>query len=61
VRASSPSNSPVSKSFLNVALPILLLNWCMDLFRPMQGGGKVGRWAFGKSKAKMLTRKHGRG
>ncbi len=48
-------------SFLLSILPFLLLIgvWIFFMNR-MQGGGKGGAMGFGKSKAKMLTEKHGR-
>ena len=49
------------QSFLITLFPILLLIgvWIFFMNR-MQGGGKGGAMGFGKSKAKMLTEKHGR-
>jgi cell division protease FtsH len=49
------------QSFLVTLLPFLLLIgvWVFFMNR-MQGGGKGGAMGFGKSKAKMLTEKHGR-
>jgi cell division protease FtsH len=49
------------QSFLMTLLPFLLLIgvWVYFMNR-MQGGGKGGAMGFGKSKAKMLTEKHGR-
>ncbi len=49
------------QSFLITLLPFLLLIgvWVFFMNR-MQGGGKGGAMGFGKSKAKMLTEKHGR-
>ncbi|MBI6628609.1 ATP-dependent zinc metalloprotease FtsH [Pontibaca salina] len=49
------------QSFLITLLPFLLLIgvWIYFMNR-MQGGGKGGAMGFGKSKAKMLTEKHGR-
>ncbi|SHE87703.1 membrane protease FtsH catalytic subunit [Ruegeria intermedia] len=49
------------QSFLITLLPFLLLIgvWVYFMNR-MQGGGKGGAMGFGKSKAKMLTEKHGR-
>ena len=49
------------QSFLLSLLPFLLLIgvWVYFMNR-MQGGGKGGAMGFGKSKAKMLTEKHGR-
>jgi cell division protease FtsH len=49
------------QSFLLTLLPFLLLIgvWVYFMNR-MQGGGKGGAMGFGKSKAKMLTEKHGR-
>ncbi|UTS79492.1 ATP-dependent zinc metalloprotease FtsH [Phaeobacter piscinae] len=49
------------QSFLMTLLPFLLLIgvWIYFMNR-MQGGGKGGAMGFGKSKAKMLTEKHGR-
>ena len=48
-------------AFLLTILPVLLLIgvWIFFMNR-MQGGGKGGAMGFGKSKAKMLTEKHGR-
>jgi cell division protease FtsH len=49
------------QAFLMTILPFLLLIgvWIYFMNR-MQGGGKGGAMGFGKSKAKMLTEKHGR-
>ncbi|AXI45699.1 cell division protein FtsH [Sulfitobacter sp. SK012] len=49
------------QAFLMTIFPILLLIgvWIFFMNR-MQGGGKGGAMGFGKSKAKMLTEKHGR-
>ncbi|MAM25627.1 MAG: cell division protein FtsH [Rhodobacteraceae bacterium] len=49
------------QTFLMSLLPVLLLIgvWIYFMNR-MQGGGKGGAMGFGKSKAKMLTEKHGR-
>ena len=49
------------QAFLMTILPFLLLIgvWVYFMNR-MQGGGKGGAMGFGKSKAKMLTEKHGR-
>jgi len=49
------------QTFLMSLLPFLLLIgvWVYFMNR-MQGGGKGGAMGFGKSKAKMLTEKHGR-
>ena len=49
------------QAFLISLLPFLLLIgvWVYFMNR-MQGGGKGGAMGFGKSKAKMLTEKHGR-
>ena len=49
------------QSFIITLLPFLLLIgvWVYFMNR-MQGGGKGGAMGFGKSKAKMLTEKHGR-
>ena len=49
------------QAFLISLLPFLLLVgvWIYFMNR-MQGGGKGGAMGFGKSKAKMLTEKHGR-
>ncbi len=58
--ASSQEQSVLS-SFLISLLPFLLLIgvWIYFMNR-MQGGGKGGAMGFGKSKAKLLTEKHGR-
>ncbi|MEQ6248648.1 ATP-dependent zinc metalloprotease FtsH [Sulfitobacter sp. HNIBRBA3233] len=60
VRAESQQESGL-QTFLVSLLPILLLIgvWIYFMNR-MQGGGKGGAMGFGKSKAKMLTEKHGR-
>jgi len=59
-RAESQQESGL-QTFLVSLLPILLLIgvWIYFMNR-MQGGGKGGAMGFGKSKAKMLTEKHGR-
>ncbi|WP_027259878.1 ATP-dependent zinc metalloprotease FtsH [Leisingera aquimarina] len=49
------------QSFLITLLPfILLIGVWIYFMNRMQGGGKGGAMGFGKSKAKMLTEKHGR-
>ena len=60
VRAEKQQQSGL-QSFLVTLLPFLLLIgvWVYFMNR-MQGGGKGGAMGFGKSKAKMLTEKHGR-
>ncbi|MCF7697767.1 ATP-dependent zinc metalloprotease FtsH [Loktanella sp. M215] len=60
VTAKSQEQSPLS-SFLIGLLPFVLLIgvWVFFMNR-MQGGGKGGAMGFGKSKAKLLTEKHGR-
>ena len=60
VRAEQQAQSGF-QTFLVSLLPILLLIgvWIYFMNR-MQGGGKGGAMGFGKSKAKMLTEKHGR-
>jgi cell division protease FtsH len=59
VRAEKQQQSTF-QSFLITLLPFLLLIgvWVYFMNR-MQGGGKGGAMGFGKSKAKMLTEKHG--
>ncbi|RFP90137.1 ATP-dependent metallopeptidase FtsH/Yme1/Tma family protein [Rhodobacteraceae bacterium 63075] len=56
-----PQETSGFQSFLLSLLPFLLLIgvWIYFMNR-MQGGGKGGAMGFGKSKAKMLTEKHGR-
>ena len=56
-----PQQQSGFQTFLMSLLPILLLIgvWIYFMNR-MQGGGKGGAMGFGKSKAKMLTEKHGR-
>ena len=60
VKAESQQQSGF-QSFIISLLPFLLLIgvWIYFMNR-MQGGGKGGAMGFGKSKAKMLTEKHGR-
>ncbi|MBL3702455.1 ATP-dependent zinc metalloprotease FtsH [Sulfitobacter sp. BDSS02] len=60
IRAEKQQQS-LFQSFLITLLPFLLLIgvWVYFMNR-MQGGGKGGAMGFGKSKAKMLTEKHGR-
>jgi len=60
VRAEKQAQSSF-QAFLITLLPFLLLIgvWVYFMNR-MQGGGKGGAMGFGKSKAKMLTEKHGR-
>ena len=57
----TPQEQSGFSTFLMSLLPILLLIgvWIYFMNR-MQGGGKGGAMGFGKSKAKMLTEKHGR-
>mgnify|MGYP003626082775 CR=1 FL=1 len=56
-----PQEQSGFQTFLMSLLPIVLLIgvWIYFMNR-MQGGGKGGAMGFGKSKAKMLTEKHGR-
>ncbi|MCX7561131.1 ATP-dependent zinc metalloprotease FtsH [Sulfitobacter sp. F26204] len=56
-----PQQQSGFQTFLMSLLPIVLLIgvWIYFMNR-MQGGGKGGAMGFGKSKAKMLTEKHGR-
>ncbi|MEM6303173.1 MAG: ATP-dependent zinc metalloprotease FtsH [Pseudomonadota bacterium] len=56
-----PQEQSGFSTFIMSLLPILLLIgvWIYFMNR-MQGGGKGGAMGFGKSKAKMLTEKHGR-
>ena len=60
VRA-EPQQQSGFQAFLMTILPVLLLIgvWIFFMNR-MQGGGKGGAMGFGKSKAKLLTEKHGR-
>ena len=60
IRAEAQETSGL-QSFLLSMLPFLLLIgvWIFFMNR-MQGGGKGGAMGFGKSKAKLLTEKHGR-
>ncbi|MBM1631241.1 ATP-dependent zinc metalloprotease FtsH [Sulfitobacter mediterraneus] len=57
----TPQEQSGFQTFLMSLLPIVLLIgvWIYFMNR-MQGGGKGGAMGFGKSKAKMLTEKHGR-
>ncbi|MFK7745350.1 MAG: ATP-dependent zinc metalloprotease FtsH [Roseobacter sp.] len=57
----TPQQQSGFQTFLVSLLPIVLLIgvWIYFMNR-MQGGGKGGAMGFGKSKAKMLTEKHGR-
>ncbi|MDF1726625.1 MAG: ATP-dependent zinc metalloprotease FtsH [Sulfitobacter sp.] len=57
----TPQQQSGFQTFLMSLLPIILLIgvWIYFMNR-MQGGGKGGAMGFGKSKAKMLTEKHGR-
>jgi cell division protease FtsH len=57
----TPQQQSGFQTFLMSLLPIVLLIgvWIYFMNR-MQGGGKGGAMGFGKSKAKMLTEKHGR-
>ncbi|MEL7262105.1 MAG: ATP-dependent metallopeptidase FtsH/Yme1/Tma family protein, partial [Pseudomonadota bacterium] len=56
-----PQQQSGFQTFIISLLPFLLLIgvWVYFMNR-MQGGGKGGAMGFGKSKAKMLTEKHGR-
>ncbi len=56
-----PQQESMLQAFLVTLLPFLLLIgvWVYFMNR-MQGGGKGGAMGFGKSKAKLLTEKHGR-
>ncbi|WP_420005419.1 ATP-dependent zinc metalloprotease FtsH [Arenibacterium sp. LLYu02] len=60
VRAEKQEQSSF-QSFLLAILPfVLLIGVWIYFMNRMQGGGKGGAMGFGKSKAKMLTEKHGR-
>ena len=60
VRAEKQQQSTF-QSFLITLLPfVLLIGVWIYFMNRMQGGGKGGAMGFGKSKAKMLTEKHGR-
>ncbi len=60
VRAEKQQTSGL-QSFLITLLPfVLLIGVWVYFMNRMQGGGKGGAMGFGKSKAKMLTEKHGR-
>ena len=60
IRAEKQQQS-LFQSFLITLLPfVLLIGVWVYFMNRMQGGGKGGAMGFGKSKAKMLTEKHGR-
>lgn len=60
VEAIPPDNSiPLSSILFNMLPILLLIGFWFFIFRQMQGGGGKAM-GFGKSKAKLLTEKHGR-
>lgn len=52
--------SPLLRYFLNALPVIIMIGAWLFVMRQMQGGGGRGAMGFGKSRAKMLTEKHGR-
>ncbi|WP_425041010.1 ATP-dependent zinc metalloprotease FtsH [Primorskyibacter sp. S187A] len=60
VRAEPQQQSGFSAFILSLLPFLLLIGVWIYFMNRMQGGGKGGAMGFGKSKAKMLTEKHGR-
>ena len=60
VVAKAQQQSGFSSFLLTIAPVILLIGVWIYMMNRMQGGGKGGAMGFGKSKAKLLTEKHGR-
>jgi len=60
VVAKAQEQSGFSSFLLTIAPVILLIGVWIYMMNRMQGGGKGGAMGFGKSKAKLLTEKHGR-
>ncbi|MCF3595626.1 ATP-dependent zinc metalloprotease FtsH [Rhodobacteraceae bacterium LMO-12] len=60
VRAESQEQSGFQTFILSLLPFLLLIGVWIYFMNRMQGGGKGGAMGFGKSKAKMLTEKHGR-
>ena len=60
VRVEQQQQSGFQTFLLNLLPFLLLIGVWVYFMNRMQGGGKGGAMGFGKSKAKMLTEKHGR-
>ena len=60
VKAESQEQSGLQTFILSLLPFLLLIGVWIYFMNRMQGGGKGGAMGFGKSKAKMLTEKHGR-
>ena len=60
VEASSQETSVFQAFLLSIAPFLLLIGVWIYFMNRMQGGGKGGAMGFGKSRAKLLTEKHGR-
>ena len=56
----SNDGSSLGAIFINLIPVLLILGLFLFMMRQMQGGGRGGAMSFGKSKARLLTEKHGR-
>jgi len=56
----SNEGSSLGAIFINLIPVLLILGLFLFMMRQMQGGGRGGAMSFGKSKARLLTEKHGR-
>ena len=54
------SGSTLGAIFINLIPVLLILGLFLFMMRQMQGGGRGGAMRFGKSRARLLTAKHGR-
>ena len=61
ITARAPESSPFWSILLSSWLPFIVIIGVWFFFiRQMQGGGRGGAMGFGKSRAKLLTERHGR-
>ncbi|MEM1106312.1 MAG: ATP-dependent zinc metalloprotease FtsH [Pseudomonadota bacterium] len=56
----SSEGSSLGAIFINLIPVLLILGLFLFMMRQMQGGGRGGAMSFGKSRARLLTEKHGR-
>ena len=54
------SGNTLGAIFINLIPVLLILGLFLFMMRQMQGGGRGGAMSFGKSRARLLTEKHGR-
>ncbi|MFA5582137.1 MAG: ATP-dependent zinc metalloprotease FtsH [Paracoccaceae bacterium] len=60
ITAESQRQSGLQSFFMLILPVVLLIGFWFFMMNRMQGGGKGGAMGFGKSRAKLLTEKHGR-